>query len=405
MARSSSTDWIPVFRRQVRDSTTTGWTVTDSRGSIRLEVRDPAHNGSRKQGITLPYPWAPAGCADALLRIRAIWAFYRQGDCTLIGAAQMAESSSSKHLIDWPDAVAAFKQQRMEIEGRTSEKTWRVKYRPVIDAAVALLIGSRPPSNAAELCDAVLTRWEPGSRQRQIMRQNLYAFLRFCIERQNFKACWTPPPVPKETRKAKRIGYPLSDAQILRLLDGIPDDEPGRRWRFAIQLLATYGLRPEELRHLVVKDGTDGPELWCTYRKSTGGHEKTQPRRLHLLLVRDLDGTPQDWNLLARVQISEARPPLGQEGKGGEALATYLKRRTVWQQLKTEAEHAGEELTPYAFRHRYAKQSHAARLPVASIAKAMGHTIDTHLKSYAKFQPDAVADAYKAANTPLATTR
>jgi integrase len=404
LARTPSTAWIPVFRRQVRDSTTTGWTVTDSRGSVRLEVRDPAHNGGRKQGITLPYPWSPASCADALLRIRVIWTFYSQGDCTLIGAAQMADSSSSKHVIDWPAAAEAFRKQRIEIEGRTSEKTWRVKYQPVLDCALEALGRPRSPANAADLCDAVLTRWQPGSRQRQIMRQNLYAFLRFCVERRCFKSCWNPPPVPKETRKPKRVGYPLSDAQILRLLGGIPDDEAGTRWWFAIQLLATYGLRPEELRHLVVMDGAEGPELWCNYRKSTGGHEKTQPRRLHSLLVRDLDGTPQEWNLLARVMLHEHLPPLGKEGKGGEALGTYLKRRAIWHQLKAEAESAGEELTPYAFRHRYAKQSHAVRLSVATIANAMGHTIDTHLKAYARFQPDAVAEAYEAANAVLVGT-
>jgi hypothetical protein len=37
-------------------------------------------------------------------------------------------------------------------------------------------------------------------------------------------------------------------------------------------------------------------------------------------------------------------------------------------------------------------------LPVATIAQAMGHTIDTHLKAYARFQPDAVAEVYEAVN-------
>ena len=102
--------------------------------------------------------------------------------------------------------------------------------------------------------------------------------------------------------------------------------------------------------------------------------------------------------------LHEELPPLGQQGKGGEALGTYLKRRQVWQQLKAEAGSAGEELTPYAFRHRYAKQSHAARLPVATVATAMGHTIDTHFKAYARFQPNAVAEAYEAANSgPIPT--
>lgn len=33
----------------------------------------------------------------------------------------------------------------------------------------------------------------------------------------------------------------------------------------------------------------------------------------------------------------------------------------------------------------------------------MGHTVDTHLKSYARFQPDSVADAYEAADLAVAT--
>ena len=35
-----------------------------------------------------------------------------------------------------------------------------------------------------------------------------------------------------------------------------------------------------------------------------------------------------------RFSIGEKLPPLGQEGKGGEALVTFLKRRKYWKQLK-----------------------------------------------------------------------
>ena len=35
-----------------------------------------------------------------------------------------------------------------------------------------------------------------------------------------------------------------------QLLDNLPNGEVHDRWRFAIQLCAVYGLRPEELRHL-----------------------------------------------------------------------------------------------------------------------------------------------------------
>ena len=37
-------------------------------------------------------------------------------------------------------------------------------------------------------------------------------------------------------------------------------------------------------------------------------------------------------------------------------------------------------------------------LPLANICAAMGHTIEVHLKSYARFKPDATHDLYAAAN-------
>ena len=115
----------------------------------------------------------------------------------------------------------------------------------------------------------------------------------------NLKPIYSPPAALPETLKPKRIGYHLSDVQILQLLDNLPEGEVHDRWRFAIQLCSVYGLRPEELRYLRIKDGVDGPELWTIYQKSMGGTKgaKTQPRRLHALLVRDADGHVIDWNL------------------------------------------------------------------------------------------------------------
>ncbi len=254
------------------------------------------------------------------------------------------------------------------------------------------------PHDATTLCERVLARWPAGTRQRQIMRQNLYVFLRFCVERRKFKVCWSPPPLAREVRRPKRVGYPLSDAQILSLLEGIPDTAVGRRWRFAVKLLATYGLRPEELRYLVVEQRPEGLGLRCLYRKASGGSEPTAPRSLYPLLVRDAEGKPQDWRLVDRVACREGLPSLGQPGKGGEALGTFLRRLAAWQQLRVEAAEVGEELTPYAFRHRYAKASHAAKLAPKDIADAMGHTLDTHLQSNARLASSGLATSYADAN-------
>ena len=41
---------------------------------------------------------------------------------------------------------------------------------------------------------------------------------------------------------------------------------------------------------------------------------------------------------------------------------------------------------------------HAANLPLVNIAEAMGYTIEVHLKSYARFKPNATAELIAAVN-------
>ena len=86
-------------------------------------------------------------------------------------------------------------------------------------------------------------------------------FLNWAGQRGHLKPIYSPPAALPETLKPKRIGYPLVDAQVLQLLDNLPVGEVHDRWRFAIQLCAVCGLRPEELRHLRIKDGASGAEL------------------------------------------------------------------------------------------------------------------------------------------------
>ena len=158
---------------------------------------------------------------------------------------------------------------------------------------------------------------------RQTSRQKLYGFLNWSVQRGHLKPIYSPPATLPETKKPKRVGYPLEDVQILALLDSLPEGPEHERWRYAIQLSAVYGLRPEELRHLVVKSGANGAELWSNYRKSMDGTQgqKTEPRRLHPLLLRDIHGKPIDWKLQSRVQIGEELPPLNREGEAAKRLA------------------------------------------------------------------------------------
>jgi len=125
------------------------------------------------------------------------------------------------------------------------------------------------------------------------------------------------------------------------------------------------------------------------------------PSELHPQLLRDGDGTAIDWNLQASLQVGEQLPPLNRDGDGAQALSQYLRRRKVWMALRGEEERLDEQLTTYSFRHRYAKQMHAANMPIANISDARCHTIEVHLKSYARFIPKATADIVGALNVGI----
>ena len=376
------------FRDQVRASTASDWWVLNNRGRMRLQVKGVG-------SISLPYPWTLEGSTQGLPRIQQIFKRWANGQITLAQAAQSANTSSSHQQLNFSQLIDKYRQ----FVPNAGETTWKTFYLPVLRNCTKAF-SDRPPVDGEALCIACLQQWEQGSRMRQTSRQKLYGFLNWAVQRGHLKPIYSPPVALPEVLKPKRVGYPLSDAQILQLLDNLPEGDPHNQWRFAIQLCAVYGLRPEELRHLRIKSGASGSELWTIYRKSMGGTKgaKTEPRRLHPLLLRDADGTAIDWNLQARLAVCEKLPPLNREGDGGQALNQYLRRREMWMALRDEAEHNGEQLTPYSFRHRYAKQAHAARLAVAEISEAMGHTIEVHLKSYARFKPDKTAANFAAVN-------
>lgn len=387
-------DWIPGFRSQIRATTGPGWSVSQFRGKTRLQVTN--NEGTREQAVLKEYIWSKENSADLLLRVRQIYLRVQEGE-SLKAACALAAASSSKNPEDWSEAVSRFKEYKLRIEGNVSDNTWKAKYEPVLSAVVRHQESLKRSNNSTDLAEIVLSRWDAGSRQRKISRQNLNSFLQYCVDRINFKSRWLPKKGPKEISKPKCIGYPISDEQILRLLDGLPTTGAAERWRFAIELVATYGLRPEELRYLKVTDGIDGKELWCMYRKKSGGG-MTLPRRLLPLFIKDSTGQVQDWKLIERLSQNEEIPPIGKAGHGGESLGTYLKNKAIWKELKEEVLKGGDKLVPYSFRHRYAKQSHQKGLQLTQISEAMGHSVGVHTTSYARFTPSGTAEAYAQAN-------
>ena len=378
--RITQTDtWVSEYRKLLKEGfdPEAKWFVGENKGYIRLEVKD---NG-KKQKRVLPFNWSKKGFFSAIPEIQQIYKrFYSGKTRSLKAACEEVSASSTNNELDLNAIIEEFRKFCLNV----SDKTWNKSYVPVLHKAQELLEKSKgKPIDGRELMTYSLEKWEMGSRSRQIARRALQKFLDYAVIRSKLPSQYTPVKI-QETLKKKRIGYALTDSQILQLIAS----EDDKKWQFAFQLLATYGLRPEELRHLVVKDG----ELWTMYEKSMGGTkgQKTEPRQLAPMYVKDGQGYI-DWNLLERIENGEELAPVGILGKGSDALRTRLIRNPFWNKFRKQAAKKKEVLVPYAFRHRYAKVAHERsvelNLSTVDIAFVMGHTPEVHQQSYARFIP------------------
>jgi hypothetical protein len=69
----------------------------------------------------------------------------------------------------------------------------------------------------------------------------------------------------------------------------------------------------------------------------------------------------------------------------------------IWQQLRNEATTFGEVLVPYSLRHRYSCEGHRLGIAAKDLSQAMGHSLECHLRSYARFTSSETAKAFASA--------
>lgn len=396
-------DWEHGLRAGVRTSTATGWSLREQRGGIRLEVR---RTGQSPTSIVLPFEWSKLQVGAILARVRNIYVLTLAGH-DLQQAAAIADGKAPRRQTSWADALISFQRQKQEHGAAIKGGTWARSYQPVLSMAVALLDGSDVPMTPADLLDACLRDWPPGSRTRQIRAQSLAQFLRHCVEREHFPEGWRPPADLRphigisaaEVAPGHRKGDAFTDLEILALIDSLPSDPPGLRWADALRLMAELGLRPIELQHLAVRiePRSGRPLWWCSYRKRSGGG-MTAPRWIRPLPLTDWDGRRQQWNLLERWQAGLiALPPLGNGPGASDAIGTYLGRQQGWQSLRARLEARGERAVPYSFRHSYSLRGHQLGIDAGSVALTMGHSYEVHCRSYPWASDSGAAVAYERA--------
>lgn len=127
----------------------------------------------------------------------------------------------------------------------------------------------------------------------------------------------------------------------------------GRRYRFAFQLMSTYGLRAADLRYLQVRNNET--ELWLRKgrpRPENSGLDNSYCK-LEALKVSNTDGIPQDWNLVNRVALGERLPPLGNDIEANQHLDAYLKDKPAWRVIQSKAARSEQKAMIDSFYQRY----------------------------------------------------
>ena len=397
--------WEQQLRAQVKDLGR-GWSVQEDRNKVRLKFRPKDQKGQTYTLESPKFTWEKSKAGDIYTRIRNIYYLVKKDQYSLKQADEITGGIAPKLIeqLDWETAKDNFKNQKINHGDTIKPTTWETKYESVLTDAVNLLIRGKV-SNPEDLVDKCIEKWETGSRTRQIRGQNLKQFLDYCVQREKFPVAWvlttklTDHIGKKPKGKTVVKGDPISDQQIINLINSIPDTELGNIWADAIRLISEFGLRPIEVLHLSVKkDRATGEDyFYCSYEKRSGGGT-TEPRVLHPLPLIDDQGVVQQFNLVARWKAKLIKVPNLEDSN---ALKQYLMRTNYWKSLKAELESNNENLKPYSLRHSYSLRGHLRNIDAGAMASAMGHSLECHLREYSWASKKTTKAAFDRANEVL----
>ena len=393
----------PRWAQRLQAAMPSGWSCWEDRGNVRVAFRRTVAGKRHSSTSTLSIPWAADAVDEAIAAVGEL-AQEVQSGIDLKDAVRNLRNTSQTEATPtpttaglWPEMVRGYQNQLQTTGNQIGISTWKSDYARFLDRALALMSKRPSPANALELAEKLVMHWSEHPRSRALAVKALTSFLQYGIRRHGLPALsWTLDPAEAKRLRGRppqsRTKSTLSDTEILGLIESLPANEVSERWGNALKLLALYGLRPEELHHLSVREhpNTGGPVLFCSYSKVCGS-KSTEPRWLLPVPLLDAIGDTVQWNLAGAMAVGQLPlPPLGTK----YALLTYLTRQPRWQELKTASEKRGEWLRPYVFRDSYSIRAHKrGLLRLDQICAAMGHSLAVHQSSYVWANEATVLDA------------
>ena len=383
-AKAKTPAWVAgmraSFKLALAGNVPTGLTAREQTSNGKAVIRYSPPDG-RPEAITIPGVLWQQSDAEAIKN-----AFVRAAAVVRSGASlKSAFSEESSPVaatvipgaVDWSGIVDAFLSYKLE-SGQIQQGTLR-DYRPSMEAVRTLAPSS---DGTVALLREATAHMTPGSRGRKQRMQHISALLLWAREEGHLGDAWKAATTrQKQEITGKKLEAhaavdpcTLTDEEIVGVIEAIPDE----RWKLAVQLMASFGLRPVELLHLSA-DELPG-WVFCSYRKRTS-RGQTKPRSIPPLVPAGADWTAEE---IVEQWMAEANhPPLeSSTRKVSGNVAQYLERREAWQKLRDRNANdpRRSDLVPYAFRHSFAQRAHLQGKPTAAAAQAMGHSHETHLR-------------------------
>ncbi|MBE9155188.1 hypothetical protein [Cyanobium sp. LEGE 06113] len=353
-----------------------GWYIEQHRDRLRvLSAELPPRPGeapgaAKNRSLTLNTPPGPLNAAAALAEACSVF------DNCMAGTWSWPDPAAPRDSDD-PTRLQADHLERLVAQLRTAlvgeqmgARTWQRTWEPYLGRLVAAAAVS-PAGEDAALLSAYLRQWEPNSRARQMGYDRARRLWK--------EAAWPWSQDLTSMRGSGRAAANpagvrgFSDGEIQQLRERIMASfrlSPGDL--LAWDVLAAFGLRPQELIGLELKASGDAAPLAVVHRSKRSSKGTTRPRQVVAVSPRDW---PPDCHHLLRRWWEHGLPEWSQRlASPGQHMTQQLRRL-----------HMPADLTAYGLRHAYAlRLGLDLGLHVREAAELMGHSPQVHLATYGR---------------------
>ena len=329
----------------------------------------------RKETIVLTLPLYAENAKAIEVEVLRLKEVFLRGEPLRLNAAHGTKSRGFTR--SWRHAIEQFADD-LSRTSQASEST-RKDYVAMVERAFLHMDQNDTAPNGRHLVAAAATIWAKQHRKRKEALRNINNFCLFAVEELKWNpADWTLNERTLkqhrgESHQRREVATP-TDLELLEVIDSIQEPE----WKNAIQLMVTYGLRPIEAWHCVVRPDPETMEfrMFCDWQKSSGQH-KNPKRWLYPLPLMGMDG-PVDFNLVNRLADDQLPMPEYAPYDTKE----HLEDSPAWNRLRKRYDRLGLWLRPYSFRNAYNRRLKDVAMHPDTKLLFMGHSAATNERYY-----------------------